>query len=685
MRTLNLIVATNIVAAVLGAQSNPVPLVNDPLSPSSTAPGGPGFTLTVTGTGFVAGSVVNWNGSPRATVFASSSKLTASVPQTDIASAGTSSVTVVNPGPGGGASNSLPFQVTSAIAEVAFTASSPQAVGLTNGIGTIATADIKGDGKIDLIVIGLYNTYVLFGNGDGTFGTPVPLNFSGTSLAMGDFNHDGNLDLAIGDCCAGTPMYILLGNGDGTFSAGPNYSADAFSLAAADVNGDGNLDLIFSGESGEYETGVSVMLGNGDGTFQQPISFSVPNYPEASSLAVGDFNGDGRLDLAIGTEGAIAIALGNGDGTFQSGTSIAGASALLLTADFNGDGILDLAAFTSNTTCQDSAQDVVILLGKGDGTFNQAGSYAAGECSDSLLAADFNGDGKLDLAFTDSRLSAVGFETYSFVSAIGLLLGNGDGTFQQAQTTGGQASANLLAAGDFTGRGRPDLATASDASTTVGIDLQNTVYISPSMVVFGAQALNSTASQQVSVKNLGSAPLHITGVALSGANAADFGIVHDGCQGATLAPFYTCDVDVGFTPNILGPLSAFLTFTDSAALGKTSAALTGSGTPMKLTPAGLNFGSVAVGSSSAQKAITATNTTTSPVQIGGIKVVGADPLEFLVSNTCGTVLRPGQGCSIVVQFAPTTTGNQTAAVAFYIKEEQVDNPQHVQLVGDGTQ
>ena len=408
-----------------------------------------------------------------------------------------------------------------------------------------------------------------------------------------------------------------------------------------DVNGDGNLDLIFSGESGEYETGVSVMLGNGDGTFQQPISFSVPNYPEASSLAVGDFNGDGRLDLAIGTEGAIAIALGNGDGTFQSGTSIAGASALLLTADFNGDGILDLAAFTSNTTCQDSAQDVVILLGKGDGTFNQAGS-TAGECSDSLLAADFNGDGKLDLAFTDSRLSAVGFETYSFVSAIGLLLGNGDGTFQQAQTTGGQASANLLAAGDFTGRGRPDLATASDASTTVGIDLQNTVYISPSMVVFGAQALNSTASQQVSVKNLGSAPLHITGVALSGANAADFGIVHDGCQGATLAPFYTCDVDVGFTPNILGPLSAFLTFTDSAALGKTSAALTGSGTPMKLTPAGLNFGSVAVGSSSAQKAITATNTTTSPVQIGGIKVVGADPLEFLVSNTCGTVLRRGK-------------------------------------------
>src|SRR5437762_11012278 len=101
-------------ATLLAQAQNPVPLINQPLVPDAVAPGGPGFTLTVNGTGFVSGSVVNWNGSPRATTFVSSSQLTAAIDASDIATEGTAQVTVVSPGPGGGASNAAFFETTNA-------------------------------------------------------------------------------------------------------------------------------------------------------------------------------------------------------------------------------------------------------------------------------------------------------------------------------------------------------------------------------------------------------------------------------------------------------------------------------------------------------------------------------------------------------------------------------------------
>src|SRR5947207_3285190 len=296
---------------------NPVPLINQPLVPEATRPGGAGFSLTVNGTGFVSGSVVKWNGSTRATTVVGRSQLKATIFSTDIAKAGTAWVKVANPSPGGGTSNLVFFEITRPTSSVALSASSVHA---GSNPTSAAVGDFNGDGKLDLVEANFNtgNVTILLGNGNGTFQAPRSYGTNGapTSVAVGDFNRDGKLDLVVTNLVnnsggAGS-MGVLLGNGDGTFQPVVNYGlgSNPDSVAIGDFNGDGKLDLAVA-NSGGYGNPASMklLLGNGNGTFQPALEFVGAGSPNPSSLAVGDFIGHGRLDVAVADGSTVATLL----------------------------------------------------------------------------------------------------------------------------------------------------------------------------------------------------------------------------------------------------------------------------------------------------------------------------------------------------------------------------------------
>ncbi|MBB5062877.1 FG-GAP-like repeat-containing protein [Granulicella mallensis] len=281
------------------------------------------------------------------------------------------------------------------------------------------------------------------------------------SIATGDFNGDGIPDLAVANAGANT-ITILLGNGDGTFKSAADLQTGSgpFTVVAGDFNRDGHVDLavILNNNNGN---GINVFLGNGDGTFTLSAS-NPPTGSGPSGMTVGDYNGDGLLDLAVVNSGnaTVTILLGNGDGTFTPSnlSPQAGSSAgSMVQGDFNGDGILDLAVTNSSTS------SVTILLGAGDGTFAPAGTFAVGGNGVSIATADLNGDGKLDLVVANT------YNPY-----ITVLLGNGDGTFTAAANPDvGIPSPTAIAVADVNNDGKADIIIASAGGSNVIVSLGN--------------------------------------------------------------------------------------------------------------------------------------------------------------------------------------------------------------------
>jgi hypothetical protein len=287
-------------------------------------------------------------------------------------------------------------------------------------------------------------------------------------IAIGDVNGDGIPDLVVAsECeiggCYGGEVSVLLGNGDGTFQAAVAYSSggiDAASVAIADLNGDGIPDLVVASDQCQGCTGsISVLLGNGDGTFQAAVFYN-SGFTGATSVAIGDVNGDGIPDLIAAGGSDVGVLLGNGDGTFQPGITYGsgGYGAIsVVVADVNGDGHLDLivASVCMSSGCDgDSPGGVGVLLGNGDGTFQAAATYGSGGFStDSLAVADVNGDGIPDL------VAANAYECDGCVNGgVGVLLGNGDGTFEEAVSySAGWPRAYSVAIGDVNGDGYSDL------------------------------------------------------------------------------------------------------------------------------------------------------------------------------------------------------------------------------------
>jgi hypothetical protein len=280
----------------------------------------------------------------------------------------------------------------------------------------IGTGDFNGDGILDLVLVnaGTTSDYsdsavsIIFGNGDGSFHSSGVSSIVGGFLpagAIGDFNGDGHLDVVVANYRSGGTASVLLGNSDGTFQAAQNTTIATGAapylavggMAVGDFNGDGHLDLAVT--NGGLDM-VSILLGNGDGTFQAALNYTVPASPD--SVAIGDFNHDGILDLAVASRGRksdlsdsnVTVLLGNGDGTFQPPQSYAASkgATTIVVADFNGEGILDLA------TIGNPSETLSVLLGNGDGTFQAAQNYYVAPAWGSLVVGDFNGDGLPDLA-----------------------------------------------------------------------------------------------------------------------------------------------------------------------------------------------------------------------------------------------------------------------------------------------
>ena len=312
--------------------------------------------------------------------------------------------------------------------------------------GPVAVGDVNGDGRPDLLMVDpcAWSGYeYCSGSGVGVALSTSKGKFKyssmyltggtwATSIALGDVNRDGRLDVVVANF---ENIGVLLGNGDGTFQGARTFGSgsNANAIALADVNGDGKLDLILGSDN--------LFLGNGDGTFQPTQSYG----SGGNGIAVADVNGDGRPDMLFAGDG-VSVVLGNGDGTFQPAQNYPSGGYWpysIYVADVNGDGKLD--AVVANY----ASSNVGVLFGNGDGTFQPAQTLDPGGFSpDAVVVADLDADGKADIAVLNQYSDA----------AVGVLLGNGDGTFQAAQMFDvGGPGAGGMAVGNLSGSGMPDL------------------------------------------------------------------------------------------------------------------------------------------------------------------------------------------------------------------------------------
>jgi sugar lactone lactonase YvrE len=342
------------------------------------------------------------------------------------------------------------------------------AIGVGSEPQSLVSADFNGDGIPDMAVLntGSKTVSILLGNGDGSFtqaaGSPFAAGTDPTWIATGDFNSDGNADLAVVDY-QGNAVIILLGNGDGTFTAAAaspvSVGSEPYAVVIGDFNGDGKPDMAVTLDSPGL---VAVLLGNGDGSFTAASGSPWTVGQDPYQIVTGDFNGDGRLDLATADfgENTVMLLLGNGDGTFvpaaNSPFTVGNNPSSLVAADLNNDGHLDLAVANLNDNT------VSILLGDGIGDLTPASrpTLTVGAHPAAIVAVDFDGSGNLGLITAN-------FQSTSYSA----LYNTGGANFQTATNVPTGSGPTALGVADLNHDGRPDLLVADYGSSTVSVYL----------------------------------------------------------------------------------------------------------------------------------------------------------------------------------------------------------------------
>jgi hypothetical protein len=510
-----------------------------------------------------------------------------------------------------------------------------------------AVGDFNGDGTLDLLdTNGISNTTLSLGRGDGTFRTTQLNDYTAINqadnLVTADFNGDGFPDIAqsVNGAAINGKIGINLGSAHGVLAATSYAVASTCPanyvvwVATGDVNGDGKADLVatLNGNSGtgcQSDT-VAVLEGLGTGKFKTAAYYPTGSTAQEEVVYLVDVNGDGKLDIVTANgDGTISVLLNKGTGTYNAGTLITSIAAIfphtayLTFADFNGDGKMDIAV----STAAGNVSDVYVLPGNGNGTFGTPIPTATPYYPVSLASADFNKDGKADLFITTAANGCTNNEFgYAFLQgngngtftpgpincllysgaqipvvadlngdgkldvvipyAIGngepagpaVLQGNGDGTFTSSQDFYAGRGALSAVVADFNGDGMPDIALVNIGSFVPGfvsVMLNGTqpVSVSPLNVKYGTVTVGLKKSETVVLTNNQSSSLAISSITLSGTDPGDFG--EKSTCGSSRKAAWDCTITVTFRPTATGARSATLNIKD--AVGTQIVQLSGSG------------------------------------------------------------------------------------------------------------